>query len=413
MNTEKERLLSLVDENQNELIELLSSLVQVDTTIPPGDTREAIEIIQNYLSRYDQQGYVVESGEQKHNLVVETGNHDRSSLCLNGHLDVVPVEKEDWDFEPFSGAVKDNKVLGRGASDMKSGLAGLIFAFVHMQDYFEKDKLTLMAVTDEERGGMEGTNRVLHRSEAVFDGCLIAEPTRPHSISVGQKGAVWVRFSFQAEGGHGSLSPYKGQEVFGAVSKLKTRLEGLREYASDLADVPEDLINYSRESLRKLTGNSSAGDLLDHISVNCGKINIGTAPNAVGSNATVWFDFRIPVGIHLDFLWNEVNDIVQDIPNIKSHEFVKEKSPNWTHPDSELVQLLSRNAEEQYDQRPQAFMSQGSSDASYYRLRGIDTAQMGPGNIETIHAPNETVDIPDFLKSAKTYIGFLYDWLNH
>lgn len=405
----KSELIAQVDRNKDELVELLSSLVQVETTIPPGDTREAIELIQEYLDDYGLSGRVLKSNQNKYNFVAQAGG-SKPGLCLNGHLDVVPVEAEDWDFDPFLGAVKDGSVLGRGSSDMKAGMVGLIFAFAQASELFEDRKLTLMAVTDEERGGMYGTNTVLNELDEDYEACLIAEPTRPNSISVGQKGAVWVKFTLQGVGGHGSLAPYHGKEIFGDVKILKQELESLRSRHSELPGVPQDLIEHSKETIRRLTDHSESGQLLDHIGVNCGKIQIGKAPNSVGSHASLWCDFRMPIGMKLDFLRNQVDEIVRSIPTIESHEFIKEKSANWTHPDSRLVNLLANNAEDQYGTRPTPFLHQGSSDASYFRMEGIDTAQIGPGRVDEVHGPNETVEVDDFLKATRTYLGFVHDW---
>lgn len=100
-------------------------------------------------------------------------------------------------------------MLGRGASDMKAGLAGIIFAtkLLKKLDIELPGKLTLAIVPDEETGGEFGVPWLLERGYVQGDGCLIAEPSSPLNPTIGQKGSYWFELEVRGEPGHGSLSP--------------------------------------------------------------------------------------------------------------------------------------------------------------------------------------------------------------
>ncbi len=96
---------------------------------PPGDTTEITTFIEDYLNEVNIPYDKYESAEKMFNLVASIGNGKGKELVYCGHTDVVPVgDLSKWEFNPFSGEVKDGWMLGRGASDMKAGLAGIIFA---------------------------------------------------------------------------------------------------------------------------------------------------------------------------------------------------------------------------------------------------------------------------------------------
>ena len=121
-------LKDLVEKNKEELLKLCSDLIKIPSVNPPGDVEEIVEYICNYLKEHNVSYEVLRPTPGTPDIVARYGNPNGKKLILNGHCDVVPIgDRNRWAFDPFSGEIKDGKILGRGTSDMKCGLAGLIF----------------------------------------------------------------------------------------------------------------------------------------------------------------------------------------------------------------------------------------------------------------------------------------------
>src|SRR5690625_155010 len=126
----KNTLIQEVEKRKDELIELCASLIQIPSKNPPGDSTEISRFITNYLEKDDIKVDWHEPAEKMYNLTAQIGNSNGKEYIFCGHTDVVPAgDLKKWDFPPFSGEIKDGWLLGRGASDMKAGLGGLIFTF--------------------------------------------------------------------------------------------------------------------------------------------------------------------------------------------------------------------------------------------------------------------------------------------
>ena len=187
----KQILIAEVEARKDELIDLCSSLIQIPSENPPGDSTEITEFIANYLKQFGLESEWHESNDKMYNLLSSIGEEDQGKhLIYCGHTDVVPAgDLSKWDFNPFSGEVKDGWLLGRGASDMKAGLGGLIFVFALLKrlDIKLPGKLTLAIVPDEETGGEYGVPWLLEKGLIKGDGALIAEPSSPLNPTIGQK----------------------------------------------------------------------------------------------------------------------------------------------------------------------------------------------------------------------------------
>ena len=152
----KEDILKLVEDEREDVINLCSKLLQIPSENPPGDSTEVSAFIKSYLNENGIETVEYEPDPKRFNIIASIGKEGGKELIYCGHSDTVPVgDLSKWDFNPFSGEVKDGLLLGRGASDMKGGLAGILFAAVFLKKHgIELDgKLTLAVVPDEEKIG--------------------------------------------------------------------------------------------------------------------------------------------------------------------------------------------------------------------------------------------------------------------
>src|SRR4030095_11702780 len=126
----RDEILSRIEERQDEWLGPLSDPVRRPSENPPGDTRAAAECLIEYLKGKGHPHEVVEPKPGMVNVVAATDRGSGRSVILNGHLDTFPVgDRSGWERDPFSGAVVDGKVFGRGVADMKAGTAACLIAF--------------------------------------------------------------------------------------------------------------------------------------------------------------------------------------------------------------------------------------------------------------------------------------------
>lgn len=161
-------------------------------------------------------------------------------MILNGHVDVVPAgDREQWDFDPFSGEVTDKLILGRGTSDMKAGVAGLLFAMKILTESGAplNGNVRLHIVSDEESGGEYGSKWLCENGYAKdANACLIAEPTSNNTIEIGQKGGLTLIMKAYGKSAHGSLGGFKGENAIIKLSKVLDKLQGLTKIEGHFKD---------------------------------------------------------------------------------------------------------------------------------------------------------------------------------
>lgn len=221
--------------------ELAEELISFET-VTPVEEPEVFEFLRMYLADHGVESEIHDINGVK-NLTAETGDGE-VSICLNGHVDVVPPGKG-WEVtRPFVPLVKDGKIYGRGAADMKTGAAALINAFLdlHEDDDFE-GSATLMIVGDEEIGGENGSKALVERYYANgegFDYALVGEPT-DMNIQVGTRGAAWFNVYLKGEEFHAS----RAEKGYNVLRDLPDVMNALKD--TELEDGHEDLPEPSLE----------------------------------------------------------------------------------------------------------------------------------------------------------------------
>ncbi|RLG43348.1 MAG: hypothetical protein DRN92_09635, partial [Thermoproteota archaeon] len=106
-----------------EVADLLSKLIKIDTTNPPGNETQAAEFLRNFLLKEGFDPILIESSERRGNVIAKLPGDGKKKLLLLSHLDVVPADPRKWEVHPFSGEIKDGFVWGRGALDCKGLVA--------------------------------------------------------------------------------------------------------------------------------------------------------------------------------------------------------------------------------------------------------------------------------------------------
>lgn len=416
MNNMKEKLWKIVDEKKDRLLDLCSILIKTPSENPGGNIEEIVNVICSYFKESGIEYEIIRSKEDCPNIIVTMGNGQGKTLFLNGHCDVVPVgELEGWDFPPFSGEIKDGKMLGRGTSDMKTGLGGLIFALKTIKDNNLKinGKIVFHIVPDEETGGDFGTKWLYQNGYLEGgDACLIAEPTSFNNCEVGQKGSLWLNIKSYGKPAHGSVGNYVGENAITKLMKLLLSLEELRDIEGRYEEKQLEVLKNSKAIAKAAHKVEGVENVIDHLTVNIGTIKGGTKTNMVADYCEASVDMRVPIGVKLKEVLDRFEAIIKRL-NIKGieYEYTWNSEANFTDAEAELVKSVVSNAEAVWKKQVVPAYQWASSDARYYRMKGMETIQYGPANTKGIHSYNEDVDVEDIINSTKVYLGIMTDLL--
>lgn len=413
----KQQVVAAVDKYSDELLALCSHLIQIPSVNPPGDSTEITTFIKDYLEHNGLSVDIHESKENMYNLISSYGNTEGKNLIYCGHTDVVPVGNlAKWDFDPFSGEIIDGYLLGRGASDMKAGLGGLIFSVVLMKKLgIELDgQVTLAIVPDEETGGRYGVPWILENDLIKGDGCLIAEPSSPYNPTIGQKGSFAFELEVFGEPGHGSLSPLIGGNAITNAIKAIERIQTVTDLEITVPEETKELIAVSKKYMREVeTEKAPFQDILDSISCNIGVIQGGTASNVVPDSCKVQIDCRLPFGVSQEFITQYIHD---ELDALEIHyTFTRigfESEANYTLPDDPVCKAIIDNIAEISGHEAYGVQQWASSDARHFRAYDIPVLQYGPAELSTIHGYNERVLVDKIILAAKVYAAAIIDFLN-
>ncbi|QZH59656.1 M20/M25/M40 family metallo-hydrolase [Mycolicibacterium farcinogenes] len=232
----------------DEVVELVSALIRFDTsnTGDPATTKGEAECAHWVAQQLQEVGYqteYVEAGAPgRGNVFARLPGADagRGALMIHGHLDVVPAEPADWSVHPFSGAVKDGYVWGRGAVDMKDmvGMAIAVARHFKRAGIVPPRELVFAFVSDEEHGGTYGANWLVDNRPDLFEGVTEAigevggfsltvprkdgGERRLYLIETAEKGLSWMRLTARGRAGHGSMlhDDNAVTAIAGAVDRL-------------------------------------------------------------------------------------------------------------------------------------------------------------------------------------------------
>lgn len=419
----KGRLSSYVDKKHDEMVELYSKLIGIPSENPPGDVTEIASFIKEYIEGHGLKVEAYETAKGRINLVSEIkGGREGPHLVLNGHMDVVPVgDRSRWDFPPFCGEVRGGKMLGRGSSDMKGGLAGLIAAFVAFPDLGIElpGTLTFTATPDEETGGHYGARWLVEEKGIRGDACLLGEPTDLDKIWLGEKGLLWLTFKARGKPAHGSM-PVLGENAIVKITEIISLMR--KEFEMKEVEAPsivaEDirigrgLLSEMAEKMGYPQRAEEAGKLLDHISVNVGVIKGGTKVNIVPEACRVEIDLRLPFGITPADVERRVKSLLKEsgLSDVE-YEVPVSSEPNYTPSRERIVKILSDNVKRELGIAPRPYFSTGGTDGRFFRMRGVPAIHYGMGSLIQAHAYNETAPVEDLIKEIKVYTATILDFM--
>lgn len=412
----KAEYIQTVEAKKTELLQLVSELIQIKSENPTSTQREVVDYVKNYLKQAGVGCEEVGCNAAFPCVVAKIGNEKGFSMIMNGHVDVVPAgDLKQWNFDPYSGAITDTEILGRGTSDMKAGVAGILFAmglFAREQERL-LGNLRLHIVSDEESGGEFGTQWLCANGYADHaDACLVAEPTSMETIEIGQKGGLHIVLKAYGKSAHGSLGNYKGENAILKMAKVLEHVSMLTEIKGNFSERQQKPLADSIQMAEGKNEIPGIGHVIEQVTTNIGLITGGTRPNMVPDYCEAIVDARLPIGVNKD----EIEACMKKILEVSGvtgvdYELNYKSDANFTDHEAPIVVAFKENAEALLGAEVIPAYQWASSDARDYRMKGIPTIQFGPSNTVGIHSYNETVDIADVMTATKTYVGAICDLL--
>ncbi|MBX0297593.1 M20 family metallopeptidase [Haloarcula nitratireducens] len=398
--------------HREDLVALTLDLLGIDTSNPPGDTREIVSEIEQFLDPlpYDVERLVADPA--KPNLLVRVPGQTDHTLLYNGHLDTVPFDADAWTYDPLGEHVND-RVYGRGATDMKGAVASMLFAIQAFAatDAVPPVDLLFAFVSDEEVGGDAGLPSLLEDGRLDADACVIGEPTCEagrHSVTVADRGSIWLTLEASGEGAHGSRPPLGVNAIdrlYEAVETMRERFGSKRlEIAADVVPIIEESIEYYASSM----GEDVARELFWYPSINLGVLEGGDAINSVPQSARAEVDVRLAAGIHTPDVLAEIRDCVADCEGITIAD-VSWSVGTAEVPDSPLVEAVASTAAAVTGTRVYRRSATGGGDAKKLRNAGIPTIEFALGT-DTVHAPDEYVPVDLLVENAIVYTQLPSAW---
>jgi len=409
----RRRLLSMVDAERDALIDLLSRLVQARSPNPPGDTRAAAAVLTDWLAARNVSYRVVGPDATMPNLLASfQGARPGPHLVLNGHIDTFPaVAASQWTRDPFGGEVADGAIWGTGSSDMKQGTAALvaIYAWLHALHAELGGRLTLTAVSDEERFGPNGARYLLeqHADEVLGDCLLNAEPGAPTTVRFAEKSPLWIAIEVETVGCHGAY-PHKSPSATRIAAALIEDLSEIERMDVALPPAVSRALTQGAAEIDRIHLSGAAANM-GRVTLNIGTWNGGSLVNMLPGRCTIEVDIRLPWGLHSRDLIAKVEAIVARHPAARMR-VLSSQEPAWSDPDHPMVRLIRRNAREVCGLEVRPIPSLAGTDARLWRQRRIAAFTYGT-TATNVAMADEHTDIAEWMGVIKIQALSSLDYL--
>jgi succinyl-diaminopimelate desuccinylase len=408
-----QKLVAAVSASRDELVELTVELIRFPTINPPG---EAYAPCAEFLGeRLRASGFSVEyvraegtPGDTDRyprvNVVARLeGRSPGPTVHFNSHLDVVEPGN-DWTVDPFAGVIRDGRVYGRGACDMKGGLAASVIAveaFVATYPDFP-GAIEISGTVDEESGGFGGVAHLAGKgyfSKPRVDHVIIPEPLNKDRICLGHRGVWWAEIETLGEIAHGSM-PFLGDC---AVRHMGAVLDAFERDLFPALDAKRTRMPVVPEGARRstLNLNSIHGGQTDDFRPGL------PSPN-VPDSCRLTIDRRFLLEETIGDVKAEVTGILDRLKRERPKfdyaiRDIMEVQPLMTERDAPVVTAVARAIREVFDREPQYVISPGTYDQKHIARIGhiYDCIAYGPGILDLAHRPDEWVGIDDMVEAAK------------
>jgi succinyl-diaminopimelate desuccinylase len=417
-----ESVFDKIDKSKENLIRLCQELIRFETINPPGKKYQpCVEYIGNRLKS---SGFSVEyirargtpgdcADFPRYNVVArfETG-HQGPCVHFNSHIDVVETG-DGWSRDPFGAEIENGRIYGRGACDMKGGLAASIIAVEALitSGIELKGAIEISGTADEESGGLGGVAYLAelgYFSKDRVDHVIIPEPLNVDRVCLGHRGVWWAEIETHGRIAHGSM-PFLGEcairHMGAVVASFEDKLyPAMAARHTKMPVVPEGA-KQSTLNINSIHGGQEEG-------------NEGLPAPCVADSCRMIIDRRFLVEEDLDVVKGEISEILCELETSREgfkYEIrdILEVVPSMTDKNAPVVKATAAAIEEVLGKVPDFVCSPGTYDQKHIDRIGKlkDCIAYGPGILELAHQPDEYVVIEDMINSSKVMAASAYNLL--
>ena len=352
------------------LTELLKDLVAIDSSTKEGANR-AVDYCTQWLNSHQIHSKTIENNGYKM-LIAEIGEGDKT-MIWNGHVDVVSGTPDQ-----YFPRISEGKLYGRGAADMKAGVAAMMCAFLELKNKKLALKIQLQIVSDEEIGGFNCSGFLAEQGYRG-DFVICAEPTQL-GIGLQAKGSLRLDIDISGMSAHGSR-PWEGVNA----------IEKAFEFYQRIKELP-----FTKEQT----------PLYDGPSINLAKIKGGDVYNKVPDACLLSLDIRyLPTQTAEDII-----EQIKDLTGATVHHIMS-NIPVQTDESDPFITLLRPVIEKHTKKDAIIFGQHGSADTVFYAAYGIPAIEFGPSG-ENWHGDREAVDLESIMLYQSMLIDFAYEFIN-
>jgi succinyl-diaminopimelate desuccinylase len=369
---------TIVTQIDEELAELVESLVRIETENPPGNERPCAEFVRDWFDdRGIESTLVTEPDPDRPQAVGRVGDGD-PTVVLNGHLDVVPAgDHGDWSHDPYGAESVGTDLYGRGSADMKAGVAIAMLTADRLRDDLENGEMDGTVIVHGAMGeetGDPGTQRLLETGYGGDYG-IVLEPT---GLRVGTrtKGTAWYTIRVGGAQSHAS-SPDQGSN---AIRNAEPVLEALGAYDRRVRERVDDLLGSAYATVTEFEA--------------------GTKENIVPEEAVITLDRRVLPAEDFAEINDELDRVLADVAATHGIDVEWERFMTYAPcrvPDgSPLAETVRRHAAAVADVPVEPWaIPAGTDTRNFVNDAGIEAITWGPGALDQAHTVDEHVDLEE------------------
>lgn len=431
-----------------EAFEHLRALVRIDTTNPPGGETAACEYIKKELAKEGMDSEILEKEPGRGNIVTRlNGDSSMKPLLLQGHVDVVAAEEDQWSHPPFAAEIVDGYLFGRGTIDMKNMVAMEleIMLIAKRLGWNLKRDLIFAAVADEEAGCEMGSKFLAeNHPEKVTAEYALGEiggfsieqrGTRFWPIGVAEKGTAWIKITATGTPGHGSMPNPDNALV--KIARAADRI-GKASLPLHLTEVVETFVDSMAEAqskpvgkiLRQVTNPKLSNIVINHLipdkgvakslyaslhnTANATIINAGDKINVIPGSASLYVDGRTLPGQTTDDFIGEIKKVIGKGYEIEVVNSMPPIVTDLTNP----AYVAMKEAILRHDPEgvPIPYLVPGFTDAKFFsktgaKCFGFSPIQLGPDEkfADLFHGHDERIPVEGFKTGLAILIDLVHD----
>ncbi len=358
-------------------LELTRKLIAIDTCDPHGNETEAARVVMQELAAAGVPVIIEEIAPGRANLIARVrGSGEKPGLAFSAHLDTIGVDRSAWSRDPFAGEIENGKLYGRGAADMKGGLAAMTMAAIALA----KSKADLkgdlaLTFSAAENSSCLGAKKLVEAGHFKGIGALLVSEPSSNRVLVSEKGALWIRAAAQGDAGHAAFREGEEGDRGNAILRLARFLGRIHSL---------DLKAPSHRHLKPPT-------------INVGRISGGFSTPMTPPSAHAEIDVRTVPGLSPERIMDALRAAADECITLELLDF---KPPVDTPDDHPFVEACVAACDEKHAPGGVAYYSDGAVIAPQLKLPMVI---IGPGAIGMSGAVDEWVDVKKLMASETIF----------